>query len=170
MKSNPMQAVKIGKVIVHTCIGKSGEPLERAAKIIMDITNQKPVQRKAKKTIRDFGIHRKEPISVLTTLRGKKAEVTLEKLLDAVDRKVKADSIDRFGNFSFGIEEHIDIPGMKYDPELGVIGLDVIVSLEKPGYRIKRRRKQRRQVPLRHRVSREEALSFLREKFGAEII
>ncbi len=165
-----MQNVKIGKVIVHSCIGRSGEPLERAAKIIMDITSQKPVQRKAKKTISDFGIHRKEPISVLTTLRGEKAEKTLDKLLNAIDRKLKASSIDEYGNFSFGIEEHIDIPGMKYDHELGIIGLDVIVSLEKPGYRVKRRKRMRRRIPLRHKVTREEAMKFLREKFGVEIV
>ena len=45
------------------------------------------------------------------------------------------------GNLSFGIHEYIEMPGAKYDPDIGMFGLDVSVNLERPGYRISRRKK-----------------------------
>ncbi len=167
---NPMRKVRIEKVVIHSCVGKSGEALEKASKIIEKISGQKPAIKKAKKTIRDFGIHKREPISVMVTLRGRKAEEVFDKVLKAVDNKVKISSLDNQGNLAFGIEEHIDIPEMKYDPDLGVIGLDVIACLERPGYRVKRRRREKRKIPKKHRITREEAINFFNERFGVEFI
>ena len=73
------------------------------------------------------------------------------------------------GNFGFGISEYIDLPQAKYDPKLGIRGLDVLVSLEKPGYRVKRRKRKKAVVGKSQLVSREEAMAFLREKFGVEV-
>src|SRR3989304_10518713 len=126
---NPMLKARIEKVIVNMSVGKSGEPLEKAAKVLEQLTRQKPCKRKAKKTIRDFGIRQGEPIACMVTLRKEKAKESIKRALQAVENKVLKESFDQFGNFSFGIKEHIDIPGTKYLPELGIHGMDVSGTL-----------------------------------------
>jgi len=161
---------RIEKVVINCCVGKSGEPLEKAMKILQELTGQKPSIRRAKKTIKDFGIRRKEPIACVVTLRGERAKEFLSRAFQAVDNKISKSSFDEMGNFSFGIKEHIDIPGVKYDPELGIIGMDVSVVLERPGFRVKRRRRARSKVGTEHLLSPDEAISFIREEFNVEIV
>ncbi|MEM2563974.1 MAG: 50S ribosomal protein L5, partial [Candidatus Bathyarchaeia archaeon] len=168
-QENPMLKPRIEKVVVNCCVGKSGEPLEKAMKLLEELTGQKPCFRRAKKTIRDFGIRRKEPIACLVTLRGEKAVEFLKRVLEAVDNRIPVSSFDNFGNFAFGISEHIDIPGTKYSPELGIIGMDICVSLCRPGYRVKYRRRARSKVGAKHRVTAEEAMAFMKEEFGVEL-
>jgi len=167
---NPMLKPRIEKVVINCCVGKSGEPLEKAMKILQELTGQKPSIRRAKKTIKDFGIRRKEPIACVVTLRGERAKEFLSRAFQAVDNKISKSSFDEMGNFSFGIKEHIDIPGVKYDPELGIIGMDVSVVLERPGFRVKRRRRARSKVGTEHLLSPDEAISFIREEFNVEIV
>jgi len=77
---------------------------------------------------------------------------------------------DLNGNFAFGIRKHIDLPGVRYDPELGILGMDVCVAMGKPGYRVKRRRLARARVGKRQKLTREEAIKHIREDFGVEIL
>jgi len=167
---NPMLKPRIEKVVINSCVGRSGEPLEKAMKILEELTGQKPYIRRAKRTIRDFGIRRKEPIACVVTLRGEKAREFLKRAFQAIDNRVSKLSFDEYGNFSFGIKEHINIPGTKYNPELGIIGMDVSVVLERPGYRVKRRRRAKTKVGTEHLLSPDEAMSFLKEEFGTEIV
>jgi large subunit ribosomal protein L5 len=166
---NPMLELRVGKVVVNICVGTSGESLEKAVKILEELTGQKPSIRRAKKTIRAFGIRRKEPIACMVTLRGEKAERFLKKTLEAVGNRIPLRSFDEYGNFAFGIREHIDISGVEYKPEMGIVGMDVIVNIERPGYRVARRRRARSRIGRRHMVTREEAVEFIRSRFGAEV-
>ena len=169
-QEHPMRMPRVEKVVINCCVGRSGDPLVKASKIIEKLTGQKPAIRRAKKTIRSFGIRKGEPIACMVTLRGEKAEKMLDKLFDAVGRKLKASSFDEFGNFSFGIREHIEIPGTKYDPKLGIIGFDVCVTLERPGFRVLRRKRCRKlSIPRKHRLTKEEAIAFITHKFNVEI-
>ena len=136
---NPIDQVKLSKLVINIGVGKSGEPLEQAKKIILEICDQTPVTTYAKKSYRELGVQKNSPIGVKTTLRKDIAEETLKKLLVARSNKVSKRSFDLTGNFSFGVKEHIEIPGTKYDPQLGIWGMDVCVSLEKIGYGVKRR-------------------------------
>ncbi len=168
---NPMRKPRIAKVTVNIALGYGGERLVKAAKVLEEITGQKPVFRKAKRTIRAFGVRKGENIAVMVTLRGEKAIEFLKKALEAVGYRVKASSIDKHGNIAFGIEEHILIPGVKYDPEVGILGMDVVITIERPGHRIIRRRRARKQhIPLRHRVRPEETMVLLNEMFGVKFI
>lgn len=169
-KAHPMHMPRIAKVTVNIGVGRSGELLERARSVLESLTDQTPINLIAKQTIRDFGIRKNEPIACKVTLRGKKARIFLEKAITAIDNQILSSSFDKFGNFSFGIKEHIDIPGTHYDPDLGIFGMDVCVSFERPGYRINRRRRQRCSVPTRHRLTRTEARLFMEEEFGVEIV
>lgn len=167
---NPMLKPRITKVTVNTCVGKSGEPLEKALKILEAITGAKPCICRAKKTIRDFNIHRGEPIAAKVTLRGVKAMNFLKKVLEAVNYRIPAKSFTEHGNFSIGIKSHLDLPGTSYDPALGIIGMDVCVNIERPGYRVARRKWKRSNIGKNHRVTREEAIEFVKETLGVEVI
>jgi len=169
-EENPMLKPRIGKVTVNISVGKSGVPLENASKILETLTGQRPCQRKAKKTIRDFGIRKGEPIACMVTLRRERAIDFLKRALQAKNNQLRKESFDKFGNVSFGIKEHIEIPGVKYIPELGIYGMDVSVSIERPGYRVKRRRVKRSKVGRSHMVSREEAIAFLKNEFDVQVV
>ncbi|MCS7364258.1 MAG: 50S ribosomal protein L5 [archaeon GB-1867-035] len=169
-KINPMQRVKIGKVVVNIAVGESGEKLEKAVKVLESLTGQKPLRRKAKRTIREFGIRKGENIACVVTLRGNKAKEFLRRALVAVGNRIKARSFDPYGNISFGIREHIDIPGTKYDPNIGIFGMDVCISLERPGYRVMRRRIKKSRIDKKHRVTAIEAMEYMKREFGVEIV
>ncbi len=168
-KRHPMKKPRIAKVTVNIAIGQSGERLQKAARVLEELTGQKPVFRKAKKTIRAFGVRKGENIAAMVTLRDERAMVFLEKALEAVGRRVKRSSIDEHGNVGFGVEEHILIPGVRYDPEIGILGMDVVITVERPGYRITRRKRARRKrVPRRHRVTPEETMVLLNQLLGVQ--
>ena len=93
----------------------------------------------------------------------------MKNALTAKDNSLKKNCFDNQGNFGFGIKEYIDLPGTKYDPKLGIKGFNVLVSLEKKGYRIKRRKNKSRKIPIKHRVTKEEAINFMKKEFGVEI-
>lgn len=168
-EEQPMLKPRIDKVVVNLNVGKSGEPLERASKVLRDLTNQKPVKKKAKKTIRDFGIRKGESIACVVTLRKKPAIDFLKKVLPVIDNKISRSSFDGRGNFAFGIKEHIEIAGVKYDPDIGIFGMDVCVSLNRPGHRVKTRRKQKTHIGGKHLLSSDESIVFVKEALGVEI-
>ena len=167
--SSQINQVKLCKIVINIGVGKSGEPIEQAKRIISEICDQTPVTTYAKKSYREFGVQKNSPIGVKTTLRKQIAEDTLKKLLTACDNKVSKRSFDLTGNFSFGVKEHIEIPGTKYDPQLGIWGMDVAVSLEKTGYGVKRRQIRPSTVGKRQQVSQEEAIAFAKENLGVNV-
>jgi large subunit ribosomal protein L5 len=169
-EENPMLKPRIEKVVVNISVGKSGEPLEKASKVLKELTGQTPCKRKAKKTIRDFGIRRGEPIACVTTLRKERAMEFLKKVLHVVDNKLSGNCFDENGNFAFGIKEHIEIPGVKYDPEIGIFGMDICVSLNRPGWRVKNRQRAKTKIGSKHVLTPEEAMVFVKDSLGVEIV
>ncbi len=167
---NPMRNPSINKVTVHIGTGESGERLTTAEKLLETIVKQKPVRAIAKKTLPSFSIKKREPIGCKVTLRGKSAQEFLKTALQIIDNKLNASQFDENGNFSFGVEEHTDFPGMKYDPSIGIFGMDINVALKRPGYRIRTRKICKQTIPQNHRLKKEDAISFLKEKYGAEVI
>lgn len=168
--SNKMLEPRIAKVVVNIGVGSSGEKLEKAAKLLEQLVGQKPSFRRAKKSIKEFNIKKGEPIATAITLRGSAAIQFLERVLVAVGRRIRYSSFDDYGGVSFGIREHIVLPGTRYDPDIGIFGMDVTVKLERPGYRVMRRRRCRSTIPRRHRVNRIEAAVFFMTKLGVEVV
>ena len=126
---NRWRTVRILKVVVNTGVGESGEPRTKAERVLQMVTKQKPVATRSKATNRDFGIRQGQEIGAMVTLRGAAALNFLDRAFAARDRQFDPDSIDRAGNFSFGIADYTDFEGMKYDPEIGIRGMDVCVSM-----------------------------------------
>lgn len=166
---NPMQEVKIAKATINIGVGEGGEKLARAEKLLTSITEQKPVRTYSKITNPEFGIRKGQPIACKVTLRDEKADAAIQLILNGIGHNLSARQFDRNGNVSFGIEEHIDIPGMRYDPDIGIFGMNISVTFEKAGYRIKKRRIQRKKIPVKHQVTTEETKAFMQEKFNVKI-
>jgi len=170
-KNNPMRRIIIEKVTINIGVGKPGEPLEKAVKLLQKMfPGKKPIITKAKKRIPAWGIRPELPIGVKLTLRKKEADEALRWLLKAVNNTLKESQFDEFGNFGFGIKEYVWIPGLKYDPEIGMFGMDVIITVARPGYRITRRRIKRGKIPRRHRTTKEEVIEFLKKEFGVNVV
>lgn len=164
-----MREIRIEKVTINMGCGSDEEKLERAKKLLEKLTGRKVLITKTRKRT-TFGMARNRPIGVKVTLRGKEAEEFLKKAFDAVDNTIKASQFDENGNFSIGIREYIDLPGAKYDPEIGILGMDVCVTLERPGYRVKRRKIKKSKVGKKHRISKGEAIEWVKDKFGVNVI
>ncbi len=90
-------------------------------------------------------------------------------VLDGIGNTLREKQFDDQGNVSFGIAEHIDIPGIRYDPDIGIFGMNVSVTFEKPGYRIKRRKIQQKKIPKRHMVKKEETIKYMKDNFQVNI-
>lgn len=157
----------LDKVVINIGVGQSGERHQKAVKLLEMLFDQKPAITRAKKTIKNFGIRKKEPIGVKLTLRGEKAMNFLLDALKTKEMKLSAKSINA-GNFSFGILEHIDLPGVDYDPEIGIFGMDICVTLKRRGYRVAERRRCRSKVGSDHRITKDETIEWLKS-LGVEV-
>ena len=165
-----MRTPVVEKVIVHMGVGESGQRLVNAENILRNITGQEVVRCFSKRTLPAFSIKKSEPIGCKVTLRGQKAQQFLETALNIVNKTLVRSQFDSLGNVSFGIEEHTDFPGMKYDPNIGVFGMDVTVVIKRPGERVCKRRIAARKIPTNHRVTVEDAIAFLNESYGVEVM
>lgn len=167
---NPMRVPRIIKVVVNIGVGEGGEKLQKAERVMEMITGVKPARTLSKVANRDWGLRVGGPIGVRVTLRGQAAEDFIRKALDIRQFKVPSYSFDDGGNLNFGVSDYTDFPGMRYDPEIGIFGMDIAVVIERPGGRVRRRRLLSRKVPKEHKVSREEAMELIKAKFNAEVI
>lgn len=166
---NPMRGPLISKATVNMGVGEGGEALAKAETLLEKLTGQKPKRNFAKLTEPSFGLRKGLPIACKVTLRNESASRFLKDAFVAIDNKLKKSSFDGQGNVSFGIKEHIDLPGTKYDPKVGIFGMDVCLTVERPGYRIKRRRIQSAKPSKHHKVKVEDSIEFLKSKFGISV-
>jgi large subunit ribosomal protein L11e len=123
----------------------------------------------ARYTVRTFGIRRNEKIAVHCTVRGPKALEILEKGLKVKEYELKAEHFSKTGNFGFGIEEHIDL-GLKYDPSIGIYGLDFYVVMGRPGERVKWRRARKAIIGNKQHVTREETVKWFETTFEGIVL
>jgi large subunit ribosomal protein L5 len=167
--ANPMRAVKLEKVTLNLGCAGDAAVIERAKKLLEMLGgDKKPVVTTSKRRS-TFGVPKGKPVGVMLTLRGKQAADILKLSLAAVDNKLKASQFDAQGNFSFGVKEYIEMPGVKYKHEIGVLGFDVIVTLQRAGYGITRRRVQKKKLPKGHRITADDARAWLAKNYGAII-
>jgi large subunit ribosomal protein L5 len=161
---------KIEKITINIGVGEAGERLKKAEIVLQNITKHKPVQTLSKTTNKDWSIREQMPIGCKVTLRGKEALEFLKEALNTRQNKMSDYSFDNQGNLAFGIPDHTTFKSQKYDPSIGIFGMDICITMQKPGYRVKNRRIAPRKIPSRHKVKREETMKFFSEKFNVEVI
>ena len=162
---NKMREVRIDKVVLS--ISATADNLDKGVKLLERITEKKAARKMSKKRIPSLGVRPGLEVGCLITLRGKKAGDILRKLLAAIDSSVNEKQITQ-NSFSFGIKEYIEIPGMKYQRDIGIIGFDVSVSFARRGKRVAIRKIKRGKIPGRQHVSKEEIIKFL-ENAGVKV-
>ena len=168
-KENLMRNIKIEKITLNIGAGKDQAKLEKGVKLLKNITGINPIKTITQKRIAGWGLRPGLPIGCKLTLRGKVARDILVRLLDAKENRLNERQFDNIGNVAFGIREYIDIPGAKYDPEIGVMGLEVCVTLERNGFRIKKRKLKNKKISSRHRIMKEEAIEFMKKEFNVKM-
>ncbi|MEM2713715.1 MAG: 50S ribosomal protein L5 [Candidatus Pacearchaeota archaeon] len=164
--TNTMQTIFIEKLILHATTSDQ-EKLERYKKLLEYITNQKPAGVRAKKRIQQFGIRPGLLIGYKVTLRKKRAIELLKLLLAALKHTLPESGLGE-GFVNFGIKEYIQIPGIEYRRDIGILGFDVSVVLAKKGKRVIYRRRCKSKLGRKQRVSKEETKKFMEENFGVE--
>ncbi len=165
---NAMREIRIAKVTLNMSTGAPGPELEKAKKLLETISGGNVVKTRTRKR-NTFGVAKGREIGVMTTLRGPAARELLSRLFKSLENRIKPSQFDSSGNFSLGIEEYINIPGVGYDPDIGIMGFDVAVSLERPGYRVAKRRKNKGSVGKGHRITAQEAMDWVKKEFGVEV-
>ena len=163
---NPMRQIRIEKVTLNIGAGKSTDKLEKGVKLLQMLTDTKPVKTITNKRIAGWGLRPGLPIGCKVTIRGDEANTIAKRMLGALDRKLNSRKFDNAGNISFGITEYIDIPEAKYDPEIGTAGLQVCITLVRPGFRIKRRKLNNRRIGHKHKITKEDAMEFMKSQFN----
>ena len=164
-----MKTIRVEKVTLNIGAGKDQSRLEKGLVLLKYIGDATPVKTITKKRIQEWGLRSGLAIGCKLTLRKTRAVKILPRLLEAVNNKLTGKQFDENGNIAFGIPEYIEIPGVKYDPKIGIMGLQVCVTLERPGFRIKKRRLLARRIPPKHRITRNDAVKFMTSNFKIDM-
>ena len=165
-KINPMREIKIEKVVLS--IGGIGDELEKGIRLLKILTGRNPARMKSRKRIPSLGVRPKLEVGAVVTMREEPDEI-LKKMLSAKDNTLKKSQISE-NNFSFGIEEYIEIPGTEYQRDIGIRGLDVTVVFKRSGRRVRLRKIKSGKIARKQNISKEEIIKFMEEKFLTKFV
>lgn len=161
-----MKTIRIEKITLNVGAGNDQELLKKGMKLIKNLTGIEPIKTISNKRIPAWGVRPGLPLGCKLTIRGKKADEILVRLLKAKDGKLSKSCVDACGNVSFGIHEYIDVPDLNYDPSIGIIGFQVCATLVRPGNRVKLRKLKTRKIGRKHLITQEDGINFIKEKFN----
>ena len=169
-KTNSMKNIFLEKVTINVCVGNDKQGMQRAERLLKKLTGKTPVKNVAKRRLATWQIRPGLPIGYKVTLRGDDAKKFLKWVLNSRGKELKASSLDTYGNFSLGFEEYLELSGIKYDADIGIMGFEVMVTFARSGFRIKFRGLRPARIPKRHKVTQDETISYLNQNFGVEVI
>ncbi len=167
---NPNRMIKIDKVVINIGVGEAGEKLNRAQKVMEILTGTEGTQTISRTTNRDLGTRLGMPIGCKVTLRGEDAYEFVKRAFWVRENKIMNYSFDPEGNFAFGVSDYTDFEGMKYNPDIGIFGLDVAVVLQRSGKRVKNRKRAPGKIPVDHRITKGEAQEWVSKTFSVEVL
>jgi large subunit ribosomal protein L5 len=169
-EKNPNIKPRLDKVVVNLSVGQAGETLQKAAQVLEEMCGQKPSLVGAKKSIKEFNIRKGEKIAAVVTLRGDKAADLIRRAMVEHDFKILKRSFDSMGNVSWGVKEHINIPGLKYNPDVGIFGFEITCKVVRPGQRVRVRKVRSSRISKKQYVTKAEAILFMEDNFKAEVV
>ena len=169
VQEQAMKEIRVEKITLNIGAGKEQQVLERGVVLLKQITGIDPIKTITQARIPGWGLRPGLPIGAKITLRREEASKLAKRLLVAKNMQLSKSNFDNEGNVSFGIKEYIDIPDTKYDPKIGIMGLQASLTLERPGFRVKKRKIMKRALPRSHRISREESIEFMKRNFAVKI-
>ncbi len=170
MDDNSMQKIKINKLVINIGTGSDQQLHASAKRLIEIITGRKPADEISRTRNPAFKIAKGQKIGAFVTVRGDDAKKLLVRLFDAVENKIKPESITE-NSLSFGIPEYIDISGVKYDPKVGMLGMNVNVSFKRNGLRIALKKIKQSRISKKHRkVTREQIIDYISKEFSVKPI
>ena len=165
--NNPMRNVKIDKVVLN--MGATGAELEKAVKLLEIIMpNRKACKTTSKKRIPALGVRPGLEVGTVVTIR-KDIDTLLKRLFVAIENRVRKKQVSE-NNFSFGIKEYLEIPGMEYNREIGIMGFDVTVVFKRTGRRVSLRKMKRGKIPKRQVITKGEIIKFMEENYNIQFI
>ena len=131
-----MQAPKLEKIVVNMGVGDAitnSKALDDAVNEMTQLTGQKPIITKAKKSIANFKLREGMPIGCKVTLRGERMFEFLDKLVSIALPRVRDfqgvsnKAFDGRGNFTLGVKEQLIFPEINYDKVNRVRGMDIVI-------------------------------------------
>jgi large subunit ribosomal protein L5 len=167
---NAMRQPRLEKVVVNIGVGEGGEKLIKAEKVLSMVTGRKPVRTLARVANREWALRRGTPIGCKVTLRGDDARKFLKKALEVRNNVVPWYNFDDAGNLNFGIPDYTDFEGMKYDPDIGIYGMNITAVITRKGNRVRSRRVLRSRPGRRHVMDREEATAWVAKEFSVQVV
>lgn len=167
---NPMRTIRIEKLTLNIGAGKDQKVLEKGVILLKHITGLDPVKTTTQKRIAGWGLRPGLPIGAKITIRDEKvAKDLIQRLFVSQRGTIRKGCFDENGNISFGVKEYIDIPEVKYNPDVGMLGFQATVTLKRPGFRIKSRKIRKSTVPKHHRINQAEAIEYMEKEFKVKI-
>ena len=164
MEENKMREIKIEKIVLN--IGGTGDSLEKGFKLLKIVSEKTPMKTKSRKRIPTWSVRPGLEVGAVVTLR-RGFEELLKKLLAAEENKMKKKQVS-VNNFSFGIKDYLEIPGMEYKREIGIMGLDVTIVFKRTGRRVGIRKIKRGKIPQRQTIKKEEIIKFMEENYNLQ--
>jgi len=159
-----MREIAIEKIVLS--IGGTGESLEKGVKLLEILSGRKPQRVKSKKRIPSLNVRPGLEVGTRVTIR-KNPEKILRNMLSAIDNTLRKKQISK-NNFSFGVKEYLEIPGIEYQRDIRIMGFDVTVVFKRKGRRVKLKKIKTGKIPQRQSITPEEIIKFMEDNFQTE--
>ena len=166
---NKMREIEIEKIVLHC--GGIDDKLERSKKLLEKITGGKKIYVvKSTRRIPEFGISPGKQSGCKITLRNKdEIDNLLKRFFSSFDNRILERQITE-NQVCFGIKEYIEVPGLDYERDIGILGFEVMIVFKRKGKRVKMRKIKKGKYPKKQEVTKEEIINFLTKHFGLEVV
>ncbi len=168
-KTNPMKEIFLEKLVINIGIGSSDDKIDGAKALLKKLTNKEPAHTTAKKRFPEFGIRKGQIIGAVVTIRGPEAATFFKSALEANNGVLFASSLAN-NSVNFGVKEYIYFSGVKYDPKIGMLGLNVNASFARRGARVELRKRKRAKAGKEQKaINREDLKAHVEKNFGVSV-
>jgi large subunit ribosomal protein L5 len=166
-EENKMRNIEIEKIVLNC--GGVDEKLQKSIQLLKLISGKKIKEVESTKRIPTFGVRPGLKTGCMVTIRNKdKIQDLLPRFLEAIDNKLRKKQIAK-NAFSFGIKEYLEIPGMEYQRDIGILGFEITVVFKRKGKRVAFKKIKQGRVPAKQGIPKEEIIEFIKSKFNVEI-